>query len=112
MGQRAIVCRDFFLNDVFVQFGRPIIEHQAVAFRLADMRTRIEQARPMTWPRQEAGHRFGRHRRGGHGQAHRVGDRRLLHLVVCTRPASALSATRCPPPSAPRPPTPAGWSSH
>ncbi|RVU28952.1 acyl-CoA dehydrogenase [Streptomyces antnestii] len=32
-----------------VQFGKPIIEHQAVAFRLADMRTRIEQARLMTW---------------------------------------------------------------
>ncbi|MEU3918510.1 acyl-CoA dehydrogenase family protein [Streptomyces sp. NPDC029004] len=32
-----------------LQFGKPIIEHQAVAFRLADMRTRIEQARLMTW---------------------------------------------------------------
>ncbi|MFE0380227.1 acyl-CoA dehydrogenase family protein [Streptomyces inhibens] len=31
------------------QFGKPIIEHQAVAFRLADMRTRLEQARLMTW---------------------------------------------------------------
>jgi acyl-CoA dehydrogenase len=31
------------------QFGKPIIEHQAVAFRLADMRTRVEQARLMTW---------------------------------------------------------------
>ncbi|MFF8846304.1 acyl-CoA dehydrogenase family protein [Streptomyces sp. NPDC015127] len=31
------------------QFGKPIVEHQAVAFRLADMRTRIEQARLMTW---------------------------------------------------------------
>ena len=27
------------------QFGKPIIEHQAVAFRLADMATRIEAAR-------------------------------------------------------------------
>ncbi|MEV0182743.1 acyl-CoA dehydrogenase family protein [Streptomyces sp. NPDC050625] len=99
MGQRAIVCREVFLQDAFVpeehrlgaegtgfhglmrtidisrtvlgaaatgvaraayeyardyarerrQFGRPIIEHQAVAFRLADMRTRVEQARLMTW---------------------------------------------------------------
>ncbi|MEV6104854.1 acyl-CoA dehydrogenase family protein [Streptomyces sp. NPDC051940] len=99
MGQRAIVCREIFLDDVFVpeeqrlgaegegftglmrtfdisravlgaaatgvaraayeyavdyaknrvQFGKPIIEHQAVAFRLADMRTRIDQARLMTW---------------------------------------------------------------
>ena len=31
------------------QFGKPIIEHQAVAFRLADMRNRLEQARLMTW---------------------------------------------------------------
>lgn len=31
------------------QFGKPIVEHQAVAFRLADMRTRVEQARLMTW---------------------------------------------------------------
>ena len=95
MGQRAIVCREIFLDDVFVpeqdrlgeegqgfyglmgtfdisrvvlgaaavgaaraayeyaldyaktrkQFGVPIIEHQAVAFRLAEMATRIESAR-------------------------------------------------------------------
>ncbi|MGK2866338.1 MAG: acyl-CoA dehydrogenase family protein [Mycobacterium sp.] len=98
MGQRAIVCREIFLDDVFVptddrlgeegqgfyglmgtfdisrvvlgaaavgaaraayeyaleyaktrkQFGVPIIEHQAVAFRLADMATRIEAARLLT----------------------------------------------------------------
>ena len=95
MGQRAIVCREIFLDNVAVpeadrlgregqgfsglmqtfdisrvvlgaaalgaaraayeyardyartrqQFGRPIIEHQAVGFRLADMATRIEAAR-------------------------------------------------------------------
>jgi acyl-CoA dehydrogenase len=95
MGQRAIVCREIFLDSVVVpeedrlgdegrgfyglmgtfdisrvvlgaaavgaaraayeyaldyartrkQFGVPIIEHQAVAFRLADMATRIEAAR-------------------------------------------------------------------
>ncbi len=94
MGQRAIVCREIFFDEVFVpesdrlgdegqgfrglmrtfdisrivlaaaatgaaraayeyalkyarerkQFGKPIIEHQAVAFRLADMATRIESA--------------------------------------------------------------------
>ncbi|MBK3565384.1 acyl-CoA dehydrogenase family protein [Streptomyces sp. MBT62] len=94
MGQRAIVCREIFFDNVFVpesdrlgdegqgfrglmrtfdisrivlaaaatgaaraayeyalqyarerkQFGKPIIEHQAVAFRLADMATRIESA--------------------------------------------------------------------
>jgi alkylation response protein AidB-like acyl-CoA dehydrogenase len=31
------------------QFGRPIIEHQAVAFRLADMSTRVDAARLLTW---------------------------------------------------------------
>ena len=30
-----------------VAFGKPIIEHQAVAFRLADMATRIEAARQL-----------------------------------------------------------------
>ncbi len=95
MGQRAIVCREMFFDEVLVpaedrlgaegsgfrglmrtfdvsrvvlgaaavgaaraayeyalgyarerrQFGRPILEHQAVAFRLADMATRIETAR-------------------------------------------------------------------
>jgi butyryl-CoA dehydrogenase len=30
-------------------FGKPIIEHQAVSFRLADMATRIEAARQMVW---------------------------------------------------------------
>jgi len=30
-------------------FGKPIIEHQAVNFRLADMATRIEAARQMVW---------------------------------------------------------------
>lgn len=31
------------------QFGKPISKHQAVAFRLADMATRVESARLMTW---------------------------------------------------------------
>ena len=31
------------------QFGKPIIEHQAVAFRLADMATRVEQSRLLVW---------------------------------------------------------------
>ncbi len=98
MGQRAIVCREIYFEDVFVpesdrlgaegqgfyglmetfdisrvvlaaascgaaraayeyaldyartrtQFGKPIIEHQAVAFRLADMATRIQSAWLMT----------------------------------------------------------------
>jgi alkylation response protein AidB-like acyl-CoA dehydrogenase len=32
-----------------VTFGKPIIEHQAVNFRLADMATQIEVARQMVW---------------------------------------------------------------
>lgn len=32
-----------------IQFGRPIIEHQAVAFALADMRTEIDAARLLVW---------------------------------------------------------------
>ncbi|HEX4884218.1 MAG TPA: acyl-CoA dehydrogenase family protein [Casimicrobiaceae bacterium] len=32
-----------------VAFGKPIIEHQAVAFRLADMATSIEAARQLVW---------------------------------------------------------------
>jgi len=31
------------------QFGKPIIEHEAVSFRLADMSTRIEASRLLTW---------------------------------------------------------------
>ena len=30
-------------------FGKPIFEHQAVQFRLADMATRIEAARQLLW---------------------------------------------------------------
>jgi hypothetical protein len=32
-----------------VAFGKPIIQHQAVGFRLADMATRIEAARQLVW---------------------------------------------------------------
>ena len=32
-----------------VTFGKPIIEHQAVSFRLADMATRIDAARLLVW---------------------------------------------------------------
>jgi alkylation response protein AidB-like acyl-CoA dehydrogenase len=32
-----------------VTFGKPIAEHQAVNFRLADMATKIEVARQMVW---------------------------------------------------------------
>ena len=32
-----------------VQFGKPIAEHQAVAFRLADMATRVDASRLLVW---------------------------------------------------------------
>jgi acyl-CoA dehydrogenase len=32
-----------------VQFGRPIVENQAIAFALADMRTEIDAARLLVW---------------------------------------------------------------
>ena len=32
-----------------IQFGKPIIKHQAVAFSLANMATKVEQARLMVW---------------------------------------------------------------
>ena len=32
-----------------VQFGRPIIENQAIAFKLADMKTEIDAARMLVW---------------------------------------------------------------
>jgi alkylation response protein AidB-like acyl-CoA dehydrogenase len=32
-----------------VQFGKPIAQHQAVAFRLADMATRVDAARLLVW---------------------------------------------------------------
>src|SRR5437762_13389566 len=32
------------------QFGRAIIENQAIAFKLADTKTRIDAARPLVWP--------------------------------------------------------------
>ena len=31
------------------QFGRPIVEHQGIAFMLADMRTRLDAARLLVW---------------------------------------------------------------
>ena len=32
-----------------MQFGKPIAEHQAVAFRLADMAVRVDAARLLVW---------------------------------------------------------------
>ncbi len=46
------------------QFNRPIADFQAIAFKLADMRTRIDAARYLTYQafaRAERGERFSRH---------------------------------------------------
>lgn len=45
------------------QFGRPILEHQAVGFRLADMDTELEAARWLTYRAAWLSERGGRHSR-------------------------------------------------
>ena len=80
-----------------VQFGRPIIENQAIAFTLADMKTEIDAARHARLARRlDGAHRQGlRRRRGldveaeggrGGGLGHRAGDpdprRQRLHPRV------------------------------
>ena len=55
-----------------VQFGKPIAEHQAVAFRLADMATKSGLAAPRLEGGQEAGRRRAGAARGGDGEAPRV----------------------------------------
>ncbi len=45
------------------QFGRPIVEHQAIAFRLAEMDTEIAAARALLWQAAWASERPGRHSR-------------------------------------------------
>ena len=63
------------------QFGKPIAEHQAVAFRLADMALRVDSARLLTWrAAQLIDSRRSGHERGGDGQAGRLGDRDVVHL--------------------------------
>ncbi len=45
------------------QFGRPIMEHQAIAFRLAEMDTEIAAARALLWQGAWAASQPGRHSR-------------------------------------------------
>jgi alkylation response protein AidB-like acyl-CoA dehydrogenase len=45
------------------QFGRPIMEHQAISFALADMDTEIEAARGLVWRAAWAAGQPGRHSR-------------------------------------------------
>ena len=70
-----------------VQFGKPIIEHQAVGFRLADVAMRIDAARLLTWRAAEAFDRGEtRDARGLDGQALRLGG---LHVRDLGRRADA-----------------------
>ena len=47
-----------------MQFGRPIIENQAIAFKLADMKTEIDASRLLVVARRVDGaHRQGVHER-------------------------------------------------
>ncbi len=48
MAQAAYQCALDYAQER-ESFGKPIIQHQAVGFRLADMATRIEAARQLTW---------------------------------------------------------------
>jgi alkylation response protein AidB-like acyl-CoA dehydrogenase len=48
MARAALEAAVLYAKDR-VAFGVPIIEHQAVSFRLADMATRIEAARQLVW---------------------------------------------------------------
>ena len=57
MARAAFECARDYARDRQA-FGKPIMEHQAVAFRLADMATRIHAARQM-----------------------------VLHAAACARPA-------------------------
>ena len=57
-------------------FGKPIAEHQAIGFKLAEMATKLQAARLMTYDARARVRRRRAHRPGSrHGQAVRVGGR-------------------------------------
>jgi len=58
-------------------FGKPIAEHQAIGFKLADMLTSLHAAILVTY--QAAAQRAGHHAGGGDGEALRLGDRGQDH---------------------------------
>ena len=73
VGVRAFeVTSDYVQN--YVQGGRILIKHQAVALRLADMATKIEAVRALTRPRRRGRRRqrAGRRRAVQHGEAVRL----------------------------------------
>jgi alkylation response protein AidB-like acyl-CoA dehydrogenase len=74
------------------QFGKTIIDHQAVAFRLADMASRIDAAwlQVLNAARMiDAGEAVSRQEvtsAAAMGEAERLGDRDVLHLGRACRP--------------------------
>ena len=88
VGVRAFeVTADYVQN--YVQGGRILIKHQAVALRLADMATRIEAVRALLAraPRGGRRKRAGRRRAVQHGQAVRLGgnpEGRAARASSCT----------------------------
>ena len=63
------------------QFGRPIAEHQAVAFRLADMALRVDASRLLDVARRAPARRRPHgDDRGGDGEAPRLRDRDVVHV--------------------------------
>ena len=75
-------------------FGKPIAEHQAIQFKLADMATQVDAARLLTL---RAARHEGRGRalrpRGRHGEALRLRGRALLRRGVASA-STAATATR------------------
>ena len=72
----GISIRAFELAIAYAQqretFGKPIAQHQAIAFKLAEMATKVEAAHAMMVQRRPAeGRRRAQRRRGRHGQAAR-----------------------------------------
>ena len=68
-------------------FGKPIAQHQAIQFKLADMATQVEAARLLDLPRRAAeGRRRALGHRGRHGEAVRIGGRPVLRRGVVPDP--------------------------
>ena len=76
-------------------FGKPIAEHQAIQFKLADMATQVEAARLLTLRAarlKDAGERSDLE--AGHGQAVRLGGRPLLRRGVASASTAAMATPR------------------
>ena len=75
-------------------FGKPIAQHQAIQFKLADMATKVEAARLLTLQgRPDEGRRRALRPRGRDGEAVRLGDRQGGRRGVRSA-STAATATR------------------